>query len=392
MSNQCLAAASDYYDLFADVRGEDAAAWARAREFGAEVLPVINDYWQHGEYPLRLVRRMGELDLFTDGLEIPGHAQLSPLAAGLVTMELSRADGSLSTVLAVQGGLALRCILLYGTEEQQARWVEPLARGEVLGAFALTEPQHGSDSVSLETSAVRDGDGWVLNGDKRWIGNGSSGGVTIVWARASDSGEVNAFLVEQDAPGYVAERMAGKAAMRAMDQAKVRLQDVLVAESARLPGVTSFRDTTRALSATRSSVAWSALGHGIACFEAALEHAMTREQFGHPLAKSQLIQQRLADMSMRVTTMQLHCRRLAELESEGKLDPARASMAKVNNTRLARAIASDARDMLGGDGILLDHHVIRHMLDVEAIHTYEGTDAVQSLIVGRQLTGMSAFV
>ncbi|KAB1641890.1 acyl-CoA dehydrogenase family protein [Gulosibacter chungangensis] len=392
MNDRVFDAASDYYDLFSDVTGEDAAAWARARQFGAEILPSINDHWQHGEYPLEFVRRMGELDLFIDGLDIPGHAKLSPLGAGLVTMELSRADGSMSTVLAVQGGLALRCVMLYGTPEQQAKWASPIASGRVLGSFALTEPQHGSDSVSLETSARREGDDWIINGEKRWIGNGSSGGVTVVWARASDTGEVNAFLVEQDLPGYDAERIRGKAAMRAIDQAAITFRDVRVPESARLPGATSFKDTTRVLSATRSSVAWSALGHATACFEIALEHAKTREQFGRPLAKSQIIQQRLANMSMQLTTMQLHCRRIAELEREGKLDATRASMAKVNNTRLARAIASDARDMLGGNGILLERHVIRHLLDIEAIHTYEGTDTVQSLIVGRQLTGMSAFV
>lgn len=392
MSATCFDAGSDYYELFSSIEGEDAAAWARARQVGGEILPVINDYWDRAEYPLDLVRRMGELDLFVDGLEIPGHAKLSPLGAGLVNMELSRADGSMGTVLAVQGGLALRCVVLLGSDEQREKWASPIASGQVLGSFALTEPNHGSDSVSLETSATRDGDDWIINGEKRWIGNGSSGGVTVVWARASDTGEVNAFLVEQCSPGYEAERIAGKAAMRAIDQAAITFRDVRVPNSARLPGAQSFKDTTRVLSATRSGVAWAALGHAIACFEAALEHAKSRVQFGRPLAKSQVVQQRLADMSMKITTMQLHCMRIAELETKGKLDPTRASMAKVNNTRLAREIAADARDMLGGNGILLERDVIRHMLDIEAIHTYEGTDTVQSLIVGRQLTGMSAFV
>lgn len=392
MTDQGFDTTSDYYDLFSNVTGEDAAAWARARAFADEVLPVINGYWERAEYPVGLVRRMGELDLLTDGLDVPGHAKLSPLGAGLVNMEMSRIDGSIDTAYAVQAGLALRCVMLFGSDEQRAQWAGPLASGEVLGAFALTEPDHGSDSVSLETAAVRDGDGWILNGQKRWIGNGSSGGVTVVWARASDTGEVNAFLVEQNTPGYEAERIPGKAAMRAIDQAAITLRDVRVADSARLPGASSFKDTTVVLSATRSGVAWSALGHAIACFETALEHAKTRIQFGRPLAKSQVIQQRLANMSMQITTMQLHCMRMAELESQERLDATRASMAKVNNTRLARAIASDARDMLGGNGILLERDVIRHMLDIEAIHTYEGTDTVQSLIVGRQLTGMSAFV
>ncbi|MDJ1371628.1 acyl-CoA dehydrogenase family protein [Gulosibacter molinativorax] len=392
MTDPLLNAASDYYELFSEVSGADAEAWARARAFGDEVLPEINDYWQRAEYPLDLVRRAGELDLFTDGLDVPGHAKLSPLGAGLVNMELSRIDGSISTALAVQGGLALRCVVLYGSDEQRERWTEPLATGEVLGAFALTEPDHGSDSVSLATTAVRDGDSWILNGEKRWIGNGASGGITVVWARRSDTGEVGGFIVQQDTPGYEAEVIEDKAAMRAIHQAAITFRDVRVPDSARLPGATSFKDTAAVLSATRVGVAWSALGHALACYQEALEHAKTRVQFGRPLAKSQIIQQRLANMSMQITTMQLHCRRLAELESAGKLDATQASMAKVNNTRLARAIAADARDMLGGNGILLTRDVIRHMVDIEAIHTYEGTDTMQSLIVGRQLTGMGAFV
>ncbi|MFD2758764.1 acyl-CoA dehydrogenase family protein [Gulosibacter faecalis] len=387
-----LAESSDYYALFRDVSGTDAAAWQRARDLGTEALGQINGLWESADYSLELVRRMGELDLYTDGLDIPGHAKLSPLGAGLVNMELCRADGSIGTIAAVQGGLALRTIALFGSDEQKEAWLEPLASGQVLGSFALTEPDHGSDSVSLATAARRDGDEWVITGEKRWIGNGASGGITIVWARADDTGEVSAFLVPQETPGYDAEVIEGKAAMRAIHQAHIRLTDVRVPVANRLPGAKSFKDTTRVLSATRWGVAWGALGHALACYEAALEHATTRIQFGRPLAKSQVVQQRLANMSMQLTTMQLHCVRAAELEAAGQLDATQASMTKVTCTRLARAIASDARDLLGGNGILLERDVVRHLLDIEAIHTYEGTDTMQSLIIGRKITGMSAFV
>lgn len=389
--------AADHYALFQDVAGDDLRAWADARSLAAEVLPQINDWWDRGEYPVELIARLGELDLLTDGLEVPGHRLLSPLATGLVTMELSRLDGSVATMLGVQAGLALRSIMLLGSAEQKQRWAEPLATGAEHAAFALTEPDHGSDSVSLETVARRDGDHWVLTGQKRWIGNGAGCHLTVVWARVDDPadqalhGQVSGFLVDQSLPGYEAEVIRGKVALRAIHQAHITLTDVRVPLSQRLPGAGSFRDTSRVLVATRAAVAWSALGHALACYEAALEHALTRIQFGRPLARAQHVQVRLADMLQALTSMQLHCRRLAELEVAGTLRPEQVSMAKVHNSRAAREIASDARDLLGGSGILLENRVVRHRSDLEALHTYEGTDTMQALIVGRAITGMSAF-
>ncbi|MCS6711746.1 acyl-CoA dehydrogenase family protein [Brachybacterium sp. EF45031] len=388
----------DHYAVLQDVTGEDLEAWRTVRSLSGEILERIDDAWDRAEYPLEIVHRLGELDLFVDGLDVPGHRRMSPLAAGLVTMEASRLDGSVGTMIGVQGGLALRSIVMHGSEAQKERWVEPVARGEQYAAFALTEPEHGSDSVSLETTARRDGEEWVLSGQKRWIGNGAGGHLTVVWARVDDPadpelhGQVSGFLVEQDRPGYEAEVIRGKVSLRAIHQAHITLRDVRIPLDARLPGARSFKDTSAVLFATRAGVSWAALGHAIACYESALEHATRRVQFGRPLAKAQHVQVRLAGMLQTLTSMMLHCRRLADLEAAGALRPEQASLAKVHNTRGARAIAADARDLLGGSGILLENRVIRHMADVEALHTYEGTDTMQSLIVGRRLTGMSAFV
>ncbi len=388
---------SDYYAVFSDIPDEDRAAWDRAKEYVDEVAPQMPDAWDRAAYPLETVRRMGEMDLVVDGIDHPSLTRLSPLAAGLVNMEISRGDGSLGTVLAVQGGLALRTLALFGSATQQEKWLTALADGSVLGSFALTEPDHGSDSVSLETVARRDGDSWVIRGAKKWIGNGASGGITFVWARvedesAAENGAVRCFLVEQDAPGYTGTVIRGKASLRAIHQAHILLDDVRVPADAVLPGTKSFKDASTVLYATRSGVAWSALGHATSCYEAALSYATTRIQFGKPIAKFQMVQERLTHMLEDLTAMQLYCRRLADLESAGELRPTQASLAKLHNTRAARRVAALARDLLGGNGILLENSVMQHMADIEAIHTYEGTESVQALLLGRDITGMSAFV
>ncbi len=387
---------SDYYAVFADIPAADREAWDRARAYIDEVGPQMAEAWDRAEYPLDAARRMGEMDLVVDGIEHPSLTRFSPLAAGLVNMEISRGDGSLGTVLAVQGGLALRTLALFGSPAQQERWLTGLADGSVLGSFALTEPDHGSDSVSLETVARRDGEEWVIRGAKKWIGNGASGGITFVWARVDDAdaeehGAVRCFLVEQDTPGYTGTPIRGKASLRAIHQAHILLDDVRVPLDAVLPGTHSFKDASTVLYATRSGVAWSALGHATACYEAALAYATQRIQFGKPLAKFQMVQERLTHMLEDLTAMQLYCRRLADLETAGELRPTQASLAKFHNTRAARRIASTARDLLGGNGILLENGVMQHMADIEAIHTYEGTESVQALLLGRDITGMSAF-
>ncbi|MCJ2194588.1 acyl-CoA dehydrogenase family protein [Kaistella montana] len=382
----------DYLDAFGEATEEDRAHWDRARAYGREVLERIDGHWDRAEYPLDLVARAGELDLLTDGLEVPGHAVMSPLAAGLVAMEISRADGSMAAAAAVQGGLVLRALVHCASPEQKERYLEPVARGTLPGGFALTEPLHGSDSVSLETSARPDGaGGWVLNGAKKWIGNGAAGGITIVWARDTEDGQVKGFVVEQSTPGYEAEVITGKGALRAIHQAEITLTDVRVGDDARLPNVTTFKDAARVLVATRVNVGWSALGHATAMFEAALAYARQREQFGKPLGAHQMVQERLAQMLDEVTAMQARCVAVARLQAAGRLRDEQASLLKYACTRGARRVAQIARDMLGGNGILLEHRVMRHFADVEALHTYEGTESVQALILGRDLTGMSAF-
>ncbi|MCV7473293.1 acyl-CoA dehydrogenase family protein [Micrococcus luteus] len=382
----------DYLDAFGEATEEDRAHWDRARAYGREVLERIDGHWDRAEYPLDLVARAGELDLLTDGLEVPGHAVMSPLAAGLVAMEISRADGSMAAAAAVQGGLVLRALVHCASPEQKERYLEPVARGTLPGGFALTEPLHGSDSVSLETSARPDGaGGWVLNGAKKWIGNGAAGGITIVWARDTEDGQVKGFVVEQSTPGYEAEVITGKGALRAIHQAEISLTDVRVGDDARLPDVATFKDAARVLVATRVNVGWSALGHATAMFEAALAYARQREQFGKPLGAHQMVQERLAQMLDEVTAMQTRCVAVARLQAAGRLRDEQASLLKYACTRGARRVAQIARDMLGGNGILLEHRVMRHFADVEALHTYEGTESVQALILGRDLTGMSAF-
>ena len=382
----------DYLDAFGEATDEDRAHWDRARAYGREVLERIDGHWDRAEYPLDLVARAGELDLLTDGLEVPGHPVMSPLAAGLVAMEISRADGSMAAAAAVQGGLVLRALVHCASPEQKERYLEPVARGTLPGGFALTEPLHGSDSVSLETSARPDGaGGWVLNGAKKWIGNGAAGGITIVWARDTEDGQVKGFVVEQSTPGYEAEVITGKGALRAIHQAEISLTDVRVGDDARLPGVATFKDAARVLVATRVNVGWSALGHATAMFEAALAYARQREQFGKPLGAHQMVQERLAQMLDQVTAMQTRCVAVARLQAAGRLRDEQASLLKYACTRGARRVAQIARDMLGGNGILLEHRVMRHFADVEALHTYEGTESVQALILGRGLTGMSAF-
>lgn len=381
----------DMAGVFRDLPAADVAYRDRARAFVQdEVLPVIDGFWDRADYPVHLLHRLGELDLVRDGVDVPGRPPMSLLAACLVQHELSRGDGSVATMVGVQGGLALRSVAMLGSDEQKQRWLEPLASANELGAFALTEPTHGSDSVSLETRARTVDGGYVLDGQKKWIGNGSAGGVTVVWARGDDE-QVHGFLVPQEVPGYDGRTIEGKVALRAIWQAHVRLDGVRVDADAMLPGGETFKDAARVLAATRLGVGWSALGHATACYESAVHYARQRVQFGRPLAASQVVQERLTRMLSQLTSLQTLLMSMTRLAEDGDIRGAQASLAKYTATRTARVVASDARDLLGGNGILLRHRVVRHFADIEAIHTYEGTETVQALIVGRDITGISAF-
>jgi glutaryl-CoA dehydrogenase len=385
----------DFAGAFADVTEEERAHQLAVRRFVQdEVLPVIDGYWERYEVPMDLVKRMAELDFLRDGVDVPGSPKISKMAEGLAAMEMSRGDGSVSTICGVQGGLALRSIVMLGSDEQIERYAGPMARGEILGAFALTEPTHGSDSVALETSAAsetRDGvEGYVINGEKKWIGLGSVGDISVVWARGED-GQVHGYIVPQDTPGYEATTIEGKVSLRAIHQAHIVLTDVFVPAENLLPKARTFKDTGRVLFATRLGVAWQAVGQAVACYESAVAYSKQRTQFGRPLAASQMVQERLTTMLSILTQIQLLVKQMTRLDEADQLTGPQASLAKYTCTRGAREIAAIARDLLGGNGILLENRVARHFADIEALHTYEGTESVQALIIGREITGTSAF-
>ena len=386
------ALATDYFFVREQFSDEEWTQFIATRRFvDNEVLPAINEYWERAELPWPLMRRLPELGLIGDDIQGHGCPGMSPLARGLVNMELHRGDGSLGTFHAVQSGLAMKAIDMLGSEAQKEEWLAPMARLDKIGGFALTEPEHGSDSVALESSARREGDEWVLDGAKRWIGNGSIADVVVVWARSSEDGQVKGFLVRTDTPGFAAATMEGKGASRAIWQAEITLDGVHVPEPDRLPGGRTFKDAARVLVTTRVTCAWAALGHAVAAYDVALTYSKERRQFGKPLCAFQIVQDKLVKMLADVTAMQLYCMQLARLEASGRLTDTIAGLAKLNNTRTARRVIAEARDLLGGNGILLRHHVIRHMGDIEVIHTYEGTETMQTLIVGRDITGVGAF-
>jgi glutaryl-CoA dehydrogenase len=386
------ALATDYFFLREQLSAEQLDYLERTRRFvDEEVVPVIGGYWERADFPWPLVKRLGELGIVGDGIEGYGCPPMAAFSAGLVQMELSRGDGSLGTFVGVQAGLAMRSIAMHGSEEQKQRWLPAMAKAEKIGAFALTEPEHGSDSIALETTARRVRDSYVINGAKNWIGNGTIADVVVVWARDVDDREVKGFLVETGTPGYEARVMEGKGSLRAIWQAEIALNDVRVPVQNKLPGANSFKDAGRVLVETRSSCAWMALGHAVAGYDAALIYSKHRHQFGRPLCSFQIVQDRLVRMLADLTAMQLYCVQTARLATEGQLLPTVAGLAKLHNTRKARQILAEARDLLGGNGILLDFQVIRHMADMEAVHTFEGTETMQTLIVGRDITGVGAF-
>lgn len=381
----------DYYLMDELLTDEEHAVRDKVHDFcDREVIPIINDYWERAEFPFELIPKLAQLNIAGSSLKGYGCPGFSDVAAGLIALELARGDASVCTFFGVHSGLAMSSIYLLGSEEQKQKWLPAMARMEKIGAFGLTEPDHGSDAVALETRAHRVGEEYVINGSKRWIGNASFADVIIIWAR-DDDGNVGGFLVEKGAPGFKTDVMTGKVAKRAVWQTDITLTDVRVPAESRLALSHNFKATASVLTATRSGVAWEAIGHAVAAFEIARDYTQQRIQFGKPLASFQIIQNKLAKMLANVTTMQLLCLRLAQLQGEDKMTAAMASLAKMNNARLARETVADAREMLGGNGILLEYNIARHHADIEAVFTYEGTETIQSLIVGRDITGMQAF-
>jgi len=384
---------TDFFHTDDLITDRDRAVRDRVRTFvDDELIPVASAYWERAEFPRELVAPYAALGVAGGSLHGPGCPGLSAVAEGLVTLELARGDGSFSTFNSVHSGLAMMTIGLLGSADQQERWLPDLASCATLGAFALTEPEHGSDVVRLATTARRDGDHWVLDGAKRWIGLGTIADIVVVWAR-DDDGDVGAFVVDRrdEVPGYSASVITGKSSNRAVWQADIALTGLRVPADHRLAGSRTFADTNRCLAKSRQSIAWEGLGHAIGAYECAVAYAKQREQFGRPIAAFQLVQDKLSHMLSDITGMQLTCLRMAQLQEQGRLELPHAALAKLQTAAAARRVCAMARDILGGNGILLDLHVARHHADMEAVYTYEGTDTVQSLIVGRAITGYSAF-
>lgn len=386
----------DYYEVDDYLTDDDLALIARVRGFvDSRVTPVINEYWEKADFPYELLPAIADLGIVGTAVKGYGAPELTRLQTGLVAMELSRGDGSVNTLNAVQSGLVIGSINILGSEAQKARWLPDLIALQKLGAFALTEPDHGSDSVALETSATRVGDEYVISGSKRWIGLGHVADVVIIWARDTADHKVKAFVMERPGgvspEGYDAQAITGKIAKRAIQQAHIEMRDVRVPAENRLEKSTSFRDVSAILNTTRSTVAWESLGHALAAYEIAVNYAHERHQFGKPIASFQLVQNKLAKMLADLTAMQLICFRAAALQDQGRLTNEKASLAKMFTAEKSRALCREARDMLGGNGLLLENHVARHLTDMEVVHTYEGTDSIQSLIIGRDITGIPAF-
>lgn len=384
----------DFYNLEALLTDEQREIRDEVKAYvDGVVRPQINPYWERAEFPWELVRPLPALPIMGGMLRGYGCAGLDAVQLGLVRYELAKGDGSVGTFYGVQSGLAMGSIGLLGSEEQKVRWLPALARLEKIGAFGLTEPLRGSDAAHVLTTARREGDHYVLNGAKRWIGNAPIADLLIIWAR-DEQGRLGGFVVEnpRQADGMTIETITGKIAKRAVLNGDIRLENVRIPVENRLAGVNSFGDVARVLASTRYTVAWEAAGVAAACLEFALEHAQTREQFGRPLAGFQLIQQKLVEMAAEVTQMQLLCLRLAHLFEAGQMDESKVALAKYNNARKARQVAQQAREILGGNGILIENHVARLFTDAEAIYTYEGTNEINLLIVGRAMTGVAAFV
>jgi len=382
---------TDYFFLDDLLTEEERDVRDRVRFFCDKyVIPIITDYWEREEFPFELLPKIAALNIAGTTIEGYGCPKMSATAAGLVSRELARGDGGLTTFFAVHSGVAMTSIATLGSEEQKERWLPPMARMEKLGAFGLTEPQHGSDAGLLETTARREGNEYVIDGEKRWIGNASFADVTVIWAR-EENDKLAAFLVEKGTPGLKATVITGKASQRTVLNTDLKLDGVRVPAENRLANSRGFGDAVQVLTPTRHNVAWEAVGHAVAAYEVALTYAKERVQFGKPIASFQLIQGKLAKMLADITAMQTLCFRLSQLRAEGRMTIAMASLAKMHNAKRAYQVVADARDILGGNGVLLEYHVARHLADMQAVYTYDGTDSVLALIVGRDITGYQAF-
>ena len=390
-----LYAGFDFYNCDMHFTDKQKALRQEVRDFVEfEVLPAINPYWEKAEFPWPIARKMIDLPIIGGPLHDHGAAGLDLVEMGMVMYELGKGDGSISTFYGVHSGLAMGSIGMLGDEDQKARWLPPMVRLEKIGAFALTEPEVGSNAAQVKTRARKEGDGYILNGAKRWIGNASIADILIIWARDEETNDFGGYVIESpgETAGVSIKDIWGKIGKRAVLNADITLRDVYVPAANRLAYVNRFSDMAQVLGLGRYGVAWEAAGVAAGAFELALKYTKEREQFGKPIAGFQLIQHKLVEMATEVTLMQTLCLQLSHLINSGQLTAGTVSLAKYNNARKARYVTQLARECLGGNGIIIDNHIARLMLDAEVIYTYEGTNEVNLLLVGRELTGLNAFV
>ncbi|NHN42849.1 acyl-CoA dehydrogenase [Halorubellus sp. JP-L1] len=384
----------DYVSLESDLGDEERMIRDTAREFVDEkVRPDIGQHFEDGTFPTELIPEMGELGFYAPNLEGYGSPNVSEKAYGLLMQELEACDSGLRSMASVQGALVMYPIHAFGSEEQKERWLPDMGMGEKVGCFGLTEPEHGSNPTAMETSAERDGDEYVLNGSKTWITNSPIADVAVVWARdrSEDDDPVRGFLVETDRDGVTTNKITEKLSLRASITGEISLQNARIPRENRLPHVEGMKGPLSCLTQARYGIAWGAVGAARDAFETARQYALDRDQFGGPIARFQLQQQKLAEMATQITLGQLLAHRLADLKERGDLRPQHVSMAKRNNVAMAREQSKVAREMLGGNGITTDYSPMRHMANLETVYTYEGTHDIHTLILGEDLTGIAAF-
>jgi glutaryl-CoA dehydrogenase len=380
----------DYADVESLLTDEEKMIRDTVRTFVTdEVLPVIERHFREGTFPNHLIPAIGEMGLLGANLHGYGCAGLGPVAYGLIMQELERGDSGLRSFVSVQGGLVMYPIHAYGSEAQKERWLPALAKGEAIGCFGLTEPDHGSDPGSMKTRAVKKGDRWILNGAKAWITSGSVADVAVVWAKTEDG--IRGFLVEKGAPGYTTPDHTGKFSLRASVTSELIFQDVELKADAILPEALGLKAPLSCLTQARYGIAWGVIGLAQCVFDEALRYSQQRIMFGKPVAGFQLTQRKLAWMATEITKSQLLNLHLGRLKEAGTITPQQVSMAKMNGCRVARECTRFAREILGANGIADDYQTGRHFCNIEAVYTYEGTDDIHTLIVGQQVTGIAAF-
>jgi glutaryl-CoA dehydrogenase len=385
--------ASDFYSYGSQLTVREQEALGALREWlEREVRPIVNDHWERAEFPMQVVKPLADLGVLSYAWEETRPFENSAVFRGFVALELARVDASVGTFVGVQNGLATGALAVAGSAEQRREWIPKLASGEVVGAFGLTEPLSGSDSArGLRTTARRDGDTWILNGQKRWIGNATFSDMTVIWAKDEAGGEVKGFIVPTSTPGYAATKIEGKVSLRMVQNADITLTDVAVPESLRLQNADSFRATAAVLRQTRAEVAWSAVGTAIGAYEAAVRYAKEREQFGRPIGSHQLIQDLLVKCLGNITASLGMVVRVSEMLDRGEQRDEHSALAKAYATARMRETVAWAREACGGNGIVLDYDVARFFADAEALYSYEGTREMNTLIVGRAITGHAAF-